>query len=105
MSDITISSKSLVDDQTLFWNYIRKTHDPEIRPVGECSTAVYNVSNFTANQLPTCFLDSCMFSMGMVSTVLVFPNRPWTQIRSDLHYGEYRKRLLFSRPNHSDIYL
>jgi hypothetical protein len=55
------------DDQMLFWILIREIHDPEIVPVGECMSAKYNVADFKENQLPTCFLDSCMFSAGMVS--------------------------------------
>jgi len=55
-----------LDDQAIFWNVIRKSVDPPILPLGTCKH--YNNPNeLIRKELTTCFLDTCVFSSGMLS--------------------------------------
>jgi hypothetical protein len=73
-------------------------------------TMKYNAADFKENQLPTCFLDTCMFSAGMVSDFLglsfsviqyrkfdvnFYPSCVFTQ--NDMHYVEKLKANLAYR--------
>lgn len=55
-----------LDDQTIFWNIIRKSVDPPILPLGTCKH-YNNLHGSPRKELTTCFLDSCIFSSGMLS--------------------------------------
>jgi hypothetical protein len=56
-----------LDDQAIFWTVIRQSIDPEILPLGMCGRDEYDLTVFSINQLTTCYLDTCMFSSGMLS--------------------------------------
>ena len=66
-----------MDDQSVFWTVIRKSQDPPIYPIGTCRhlesppTVQLKNGSGSVNALSTCFLDSCLFSSGMLSDLYV----------------------------------
>ena len=58
-----------LDDQTVFWNVIRRNSEPRINPIGTCRNLAHsNSMEFDPDPpLATCYLDICMFSSGMMS--------------------------------------
>lgn len=79
-----------LDDQTIFWQIIRKVEHPRVVPLPKCkhlqlsNTATTTAATTTTDSLPksstsyshhntvihSCMLDSCMFSSGMISRAL-----------------------------------
>ena len=64
-----------MDDQSVFWTVIRKSKDPPIHPIGTCrhleSAPTVQLKNGSVTALSTCYLDSCLFSSGMLSDLYV----------------------------------
>ena len=64
-----------MDDQSVFWRVIRKSKDPLIHPMGTCrnleSAPIVQVGSNPVETLTTCFLNTCLFSSGMISDLYV----------------------------------
>ena len=77
-----------MDDQSVFWTVIRKSKDPPIHPIGTCrhleSAPTVQLKNESVNALSTCFLDTCLFSSGMLSDLYV----------PEYSYGKYYSKFL-----------
>lgn len=77
-----------LDDQAIFWKVIRTSKNPQVLPIGKCRnfnsaddlTHLYrhHAHEHTRN-LVSCYLDTCVFSSGMISNVY----------EPELTYGTY----------------
>lgn len=58
-----------LDDQSIFWTLIRSIKNLNIKPLIKCSNYEEINTNITTNQIITCHLDGCLFSVGALRGV------------------------------------
>lgn len=81
-----------LDDQAVFWHVIRRSSDPVIEPIGKCRHHNITSSNINSSSeidaavpLVTCFLDTCVFSSGMLSKIYI-PEYTYGELLDNLKY-------------------